>query len=226
MPTLHLLGTGAAVTDPHRTTTMLAFSDVRSTLVVDCGGDVIQRLLAAGFPLFMEKIWLSGRTDPIPVFGISRALDQARRCFETFDTSNWDLPEIRWTEVAHEEGALLLDDASWRVTVTPVAHPVPTIGIRVESVESGGSVAYSCDTEPTEEVVRLARNADILVHEANGEFPGHTSAAQAADIAARAGARRLLLVHLPPALDDASLEPARQVFANVAVGDELGAYAF
>ncbi|MEX0747058.1 MAG: MBL fold metallo-hydrolase, partial [Rhodothermales bacterium] len=98
MARLHLLGTGAAVSDPHRTTTMLAFEEGRETLVVDCGGDVVQRLLAAGidldtiaalivthehpdhvsgFPLFMEKIWLAGRRRPIDVYGIGPASSQA-----------------------------------------------------------------------------------------------------------------------------------------------------
>ena len=51
MPTLHLLGTGAALSDPHRTTTMLAFQGNGSVIVVDCGGDVVQRLMQAGVPL-------------------------------------------------------------------------------------------------------------------------------------------------------------------------------
>ena len=132
MPTLHLLGTGAALSDPHRTTTMLAFADENSTLVVDCGGDVVQRLLAAGidlttiealilthehidhvggFPLFMEKIWLAGRRTPIPVYGIEPALDQARRCFATFDTSRWKgLPDVHWISFPAEPDALVLTD--------------------------------------------------------------------------------------------------------------------
>jgi len=74
---------------------MLAVSDARSTLLVDCGGDVIERVLSAGlevdsiaglivthehpdhvsgFPLLMEKLWLAGRRRPIPVYGIAPAL--------------------------------------------------------------------------------------------------------------------------------------------------------
>ena len=248
MPTLHLLGTGAAVSDAHRTTTMLAFADQDSTLLVDCGGDAIQRLLQAGldpdsiealivthehadhvsgFPLLMEKLWLLGRRRPLPVVGIAPALDQARRCFAAFDTSGWDgLPEIDWREVPQEEDARAWEDECWRVTAAPVEHAKPNIGLRVESSTSGRVVAYSCDTEPSESVVRLAREADILVHEATGARPGHSSAAQAAGMAAKAEARRLLLVHLPPGLSDADLDAARQRFSRVERGEELGAYDF
>lgn len=248
MPTLHLLGTGAALSDPHRTTTMLAFTDHASTVVVDCGGDVVQRLLAAdialdsitalivthehpdhvsGFPLFMEKIWLAGRRTPIQVYGIAPALDQARRCFDTFDTSRWEgLPAIQWCPVPHKADTLLLDDASWHISAAPGVHSVPVIGLRVQSKHSGQIIAYSCDTEPTDTIRDLAREADILVHEATGEGPGHSSAEQAASIAADAHAGRLLLVHLPPGITDDDLRDARSTFAETALGEELGTYSF
>jgi ribonuclease Z len=246
MPSLYLLGTGAAVSDPHRTTTMLAVADEASLIVIDCGGDVVQRLLAAGldpvnltalilthehpdhtsgFPLFMERIWLLGRRAPIPIYGIQPAIDQARRCFDTYNTSTWQgLPERDWHEVPYEPGALVLENDRWRVRAWPVVHPVPTVGLRFEHLPTGRVIAYSCDTEPTDAVVELGRNADILVHEATGEGPGHTSPEDAARQAARAGARRLLLIHLPPGITDADLEPARRHFAATELGEELGRY--
>lgn len=244
--TLYLLGTGAAVSDPHRTTTMLAVSDGASTIAVDCGGDLVQRLLAAGldldtldavvlthehpdhvsgFPLVMEKLWLAGRRHPLPVYGPKTALSQARRIFEQFNTSGWDgLPEIQWHEVELEPGAEVLSSDAWTVTASPVEHSVPTIGLRFESA-NGRTVAYSCDTAPSERVVELAREVDVLVHEATGHTPGvHASAEEAAEIAARAGAGRLLLVHLPPGLSDDDLGDARTWFTETELGEELGAY--
>ena len=250
MATLHLLGTGAALSDPHRTVTMLAVENDASVIVIDCGGDVIQRLMAAGvalerigalivthehadhvsgFPLFMEKIWLAGRRAPIPVHGIAPALAQARRAFESFDTSGWEgLPEIEWREVAEEEGASVLEDEGWTITAAPGKHSVPVVGLRVEDRRRGGVVAYSCDTEPHPPIRELARGADILVHEATGDYEGHSSAAQAAQVAADAGAGRLLLVHVPPAsqLTEATLRDARGTFAALEVGEEGGRYEF
>ena len=227
---------------------MLAFCAGDSTLIVDCGGDVIQRMLAAGidlgtiqamiithehpdhvagFPLFMERIWLWGRRAAIPVYGIPAALDQARRCFEAFDTSGWDgLPEIEWHPVAHAEGALVLEDATWRVTAAPTIHSVPTIGVRVRSKERGRAVAYSCDTAPSEAIVRLAQDAALLIHEATGQGPNHASAEEAAQVAAQANAQQLVLVHLPPGLTDADLAEARTHFSRTTLGEELGSHAF
>lgn len=247
MATLHLLGTGAALSDASRTTTMLAFEEGDSVLVVDCGGDVVQRLLAAevdldhvqalvvthehpdhvsGFPLFMEKIWLAQRRRPIPVHGPAPALAQARRIFEAFDTSGWKgLPEIRWREVPLEEGAPVLEDDRWKVTASPGEHSVPVIALRVEA-KGGGGVAYSSDTEPSGAVTRLARGADILVHEASGDYGGHTTAEGAARVAAEAGAGRLVLVHLPPEVGEDELRAARGHFERTELGEDGARYGF
>jgi ribonuclease Z len=247
MPTLHLLGTGAALSSADRTTTMLAV-EAETVIVVDCGGDVLQRLLAAGldpdriallvithghpdhvsgFPLFMEKIWLAQRRRPIPVCGPSEALDAARRLFEVFDTSGWrGLPEIEWREVAREEGERVWEDDVWRVTATPVEHGVPTMGILVEHRGSSRRVAYSGDTAPSPALVRLAAGADLLVHEATGDFKGHTSAEGAAEIAAEAGVGGLVLVHLPPEIPTEELARARARFAALEIGVDGASHPF
>jgi len=247
MPTLHLLGTGAALSSADRTTTMLAV-EAETIVVVDCGGDVLHRLLAAGldpdriallvithehpdhvsgFPLFMEKIWLAKRRRPIPVCGPAEALDAARRLFEVFDTSGWrGLPEIEWREVARVEGERVWEDDVWRVTATPVEHGVPTLGILVEHRGSGRRMAYSGDTAPSAALTRLAAGADLLVHEATGDFGGHTSARGAAQIAAAAGVGRLVLVHLPPEIPGEEISDARELFAALEVGVDGATHGF
>lgn len=241
---LYLLGTGAAFSDAHRTTTMLAFSDAGRTVVVDCGGDVVQRLQmvdldpaqvdalvlthehpdhVGGFALFMEKIWLAGRRDIVHVYGLAEALDQARRLFETFDTSRWNgLPTIRWHVVAREEEAFVYEDEVWRITASPSDHSVPCIGLRIAHQPSGRVCAYSCDTRPTPAITRMARGADLLLHEATGEGYGHSSAEQAAQVAIEAEVGRLLLIHLPAGFGEGQLEAARTIFPQTEIATECG----
>jgi ribonuclease Z len=248
MPTVHLLGTGAALSSADRTTTMLAFEHINSTIVVDCGGDVVQRLLLAaidvdridalvithehpdhvgGFPLFMEKIWLAGRRRPIPVCGPAAALDQARRAFATFNTRGWKgMPEIEWREVELIEGAEVWREGPWRVTASPGNHSVPVIGIRVEDALGEGVVAYSCDTERSDAIARLAAAADILIHEATGAMPGHTSVQDAAHVARQANVGRLVLVHLPPEVAERDLAEARESFAETELGTDGARHEF
>lgn len=68
----------------------------------------------------------------------------------------------------------------------------------------GRAVVYTGDTRPVESTVEVASGCDLLVHEATfseeeaerAERTGHSTAAEAGDIARRAGARRLVLTHL------------------------------
>lgn len=248
MARLLLLGTGAALSGPDRTTTMLAFDAERSVVVVDCGGDVVQRLLAAdvdldrisllilthahpdhvsGFPLFMEKIWLAKRRHPIPVAGPGSALAAARKAFAAFDTRGWrGLPEIEWRDVPADEGARIWTDEWLQVTSAPGSHGVPSLALRVEAVETGGVVAYSGDTARSDAVARLADGADILVHEATGDFRGHTTPQDAAHVALQAGVGRLVLVHLPPSLSPSDLEEARDSFPRLELGEDGASYVF
>ena len=250
MPSLHFLGTGSAVTDPHRTTTMLAFWDPGSMIVIDCGGDLVQRLQqaalpldqisalilthehpdhVAGFPLMIQKLWLAGRRNPLPVRGIGPALTQARKCFDAFDSSGWeDLFPIHWLEFPHTPAALVLDDTVWRITSTPSLHGVPSVALRIEHLSTGVAAVYSGDTAPSDSVARFASGATLLIHEATGSFSGHSTATDAAHIAAAAKANSLHLVHLPPEsqLNSTQIAAARAIFPNTSKADELQSIDF
>ena len=246
--TVHFLGTGSPLTSAQRTTTMLAFEAGAGPagatfFLVDCGGDAVQRLLVAGldptrveavvlthehpdhiggFALLVEKLWLMGRRDPIPVYGLAPTLAVARRLFEAFDTSSWEgLPPIEWWPIANVAGAAVFERGPFRVVASPVVHAVPTVGLRVEA--GGVAVAYSCDTEPCDNVVALAHGADLLVHEATGHLPGiHSSAVEAAGVAKAAGAKRLVLIHLPPEVYADDLLEAQETFGPTVWADEGG----
>lgn len=95
--------------------------------------------------------------------------------------------------------------AGFELTAIPMEHyTMPTCGLRLTDPGSGAALAYSADTGPTEALVRLARNADLLVCEATlpdgaeeGELRGHLSAAEAVAAFTASRAKRLLLTHRP-----------------------------
>jgi ribonuclease Z len=217
-------------------------------VVVDCGGDAVQRLLAAGaslddldllilthahpdhiggFPLFMEKVWLAKRRRPLDVRGPAPTLEVARRSFEAYETGGWEgLPEIRWHPVPMREGATVWSDDRWEITAAPGQHSLPVIGVRVVDRRGGGVAAYSSDTSRSDAIARLAEGADLLVHEATGDFDGHTSLQDAAHVARQAGVGRLVVVHLPPEIPEDELREARQSFPELYVGEDGAEYGF
>jgi ribonuclease BN (tRNA processing enzyme) len=80
-------------------------------------------------------------------------------------------------------------------------HPDPCFSMRVE--KDSRCFVYIADTGYTEDLVEIARGADLLLCESSlydeyrGRIPGHLTAGEAGQIAAAAGVRRLVLTHLP-----------------------------
>ncbi|HQR39282.1 MAG TPA: ribonuclease Z [Blastocatellia bacterium] len=101
----------------------------------------------------------------------------------------------------------------------------------VDPQRSGLRVAYVTDTGPTDAAVGLARNADLLVHEATytteleseARDRGHSTAADAATVARRANARHLVITHYSPRYEDPRplLAEARAIFPNTTAARDL-----
>jgi ribonuclease BN (tRNA processing enzyme) len=107
----------------------------------------------------------------------------------------------------------------FRVEPVPVVHPVPSYALRVSA--DGATLAYSGDTAACDGLVRAATDADLFLAESSfvdGEdnpVGVHLTGREAAELAARAGVRRLVLTHIPPWHDPhRSLDAAIPVFAG------------
>jgi ribonuclease BN (tRNA processing enzyme) len=97
-------------------------------------------------------------------------------------------------------------------------HPVETLAMRVEG--GGRVLVYSADTAAGWSAEAFGPGTDVLLCEASllaeqaGRAP-HVSGGEAGAMATAAGARRLLLTHLPPGEDEAPrLADAAATFAG------------
>jgi ribonuclease BN (tRNA processing enzyme) len=105
------------------------------------------------------------------------------------------------------------------ITAREVLHPVTAYAIRVEA--DGRSLTYSGDTGACDALDLAARDADVFLSEASfiegAPNPPdlHLTGREAGETATRAGARQLLLTHIPPWHDaEVPLAEAREVYAG------------
>ena len=101
----------------------------------------------------------------------------------------------------------------------------------------GRHIAYVVDTRPTKGIYRLCKDVDLAFmegmflpdHADHAAAKGHLTVDDAARIAARAGVRRAVLVHLSPRYGEDSLEllltAAQKRFQQVVIGREQQVYA-
>lgn len=149
-------------------------------------------------------------------------------------------PAIEVTEV--EQGPVALPGSSVRITVAPTDHrPVePSIAFRFDT--SGVAVVAAGDTVPCDDLDELCRGADALVHTVirkdviaaipvarlQDTLDYHSSPEEAAQTAARAGVRTLVLTHYVPAFEPGSAaadewreRAAAHFDGRIEVGDDL-----
>ena len=110
-------------------------------------------------------------------------------------------------------------------------HAIISYAYRVE--KNNKSVCYSGDTRPTEQLVKLADNCDVLICEST--FPdiyskfadeyGHSTPSEVAKMARDANCQKLVLVHLYPLFAKKvakSIDNMKEIFnKEILIADDL-----
>jgi ribonuclease BN (tRNA processing enzyme) len=143
-----------------------------------------------------------------PARPVLHAPPGARACFRQVVGAwgNEDLVENAF-ELREYDPARGLDVAGLQLTFQHVPHFAPTWAIDMRGGDGGGRFTYGADCSPTQELVDLARDTDLLVIEATLPRPerqgarGHLTPKEAGEHGRRAGARRLVLTHISDELD-------------------------
>lgn len=218
MARLVILGSAAIVPDMEHDNTHMVVEGEESVVLIDCGSNPIARLRKVGIhheqltdmilthfhpdhvlgvPILLNNMWLLGRQRAMRVYGLHHCLNRVEDMMLMFTWDEWpDFFPVAFHKILERPNQFLLENNDFRITSWLVRHYVPTIGVRIENKRNGFVTAYSCDTAPTPSLVDLGRNADLFIHEAAGaDGMGHSSARQAGEIAAAAGAKRLMLIH-------------------------------
>lgn len=146
----------------------------------------------------MILMQLGRRTKPIEIY--SHDADHA-----AFATLAYG--EYMHSHVIAVGDTLALGDLTW--TFGHTTHPVPCLSMHIE--HRGQTLVFTGDTAWNDDLVRIGRNADLLLCESNlyneyfGKIGGHLTAGEAGRLASQCGAKRLVLTHLPQYGDLAQL---------------------
>lgn len=223
--------------------------------VIDCGNGVARQLALADVPLSKLRhifithhhsdhnadygnlillAWTAGLRSRVDTWGPWPIEKMTKLFFEmneydinTRITDEGRVPLIPLVHV-HElmQGGPVMQDENVKVTAALVHHPpvVPAFGYRFDAADR--SIVISGDTAFSDNLVKLAQGADVLVHDAL-YVPGvdrlvsrvpnapalkqsimshHTSAEDAGRVAQAAGVKMLVLSHLVPPDDPAITE--------------------
>lgn len=214
-----ILGSSNAVPHKNHENTHMVVVGQERTVMIDCVSTPVLRLEQAGVdfntltdlilthfhpdhvsgvPLLLMDMWLMGRKRPLNIYGLHHTLDRIEDLMGFYEWESWpDFFPVSFTRLPAAEMTPVFDCDDFSFHSSPVRHLVPTIGLRIQFKHSRKVMAYSCDTEPCEEVIRLAEGADVLIHESSGASRGHSSSAQAGEVASQAEVGRLYLIHYP-----------------------------
>jgi ribonuclease BN (tRNA processing enzyme) len=221
---LTVLGTGTAAPVDDTAASGILVQDGPTAVLFDIGSGIASRLEtsvgAAGLsglvvghfhadhwidiaPLRYKFPWGEPAPRPLPVYlppggrdkleHLAAAIAERPSFFEpAFDIHEYDSGE------PFQIGSL-------RIVPHPVGHYVPAWSMDISNGD-GQRVVYAGDMGPSEDVVALARGADLLILEAtlasgttDDARRGHLDADEAIDHVRRSGVRRGLLVHYPSA---------------------------
>ena len=164
-------------------------------------------------PLLRAVAWADPPRNPLTVHALPGTLDAVLAL---------DRPEVLAGSYRIEpfEAGDTLRIGPFTIETAPLPHPRPNAGLRFTA--GGATLVYTGDCGPSDELVRLARDADVLLAEASysAEVPDGlvgalSSATDAGRQATVAGVGRLVLTHLMPATDpEAAIAAARGAFAG------------
>ena len=274
---LILLGTaGGPTPKPNRAAPAQVIVVNGVSYVVDCGNGVARQMILARLRLgsirgvflthhhsdhnadlgnLILLAWASDLTAEVQMFGPPPLSDMMRQFLamnatdiriRTADEGRPRLDRMISTRDL-TAGGLVMQDANVRVTAAIVNHPpvTPSFAYRFDCPDR--SIVISGDTAPSDALIRLARGADVLVHEVMhvpsietliaGEtnaktlrehlLASHTTTEQVGRIATEAGVKTLVLSHFVPGgapflSDEAWLDAVRPNYSGrIIVGRDL-----
>jgi len=215
-----VLGSGTAIPVPDRFPAGYLLRTDRITAMVDCGPGSLRRLAQAGVDLaaldavFLTHFHTDHCADVGPLlFALRNPAYAGRKPLHLFAAQglerHLEILATAWPWAVAKDYELRVKELSpgrfefgdLQVRVLPIRHTAQSLGYRFTD-PNGYSAAFSGDADQCDELVELARDADLFVCDAafpdEGRVDGHLTPGLAGQHAQRANARTLVLTHFYP----------------------------
>ena len=149
-----------------------------------------------GLPLLILRFWEMNRRTPLTIVGQKGIADKITLALELAYPGLQD--RLSFSLVYREimpGPSQQINGFVWQTAYNE--HSQPCQALRLAN--SNRSLFYSGDGRPTPATLALAKDCDIIIHEAyrfQEETPGHGSITECIEFAEKAGAARLALLHI------------------------------
>jgi ribonuclease BN (tRNA processing enzyme) len=232
---IRFLGTGNAFADGGRSHACIHVEATGASLLLDCGGSSLPAIKKAldpatiqaiaishlhgdhfgGIPFFVMEQHFAGRTAPLAIGGPRDLQGRSTRAGEALfkDFFGVITPEYGPSFVTLGESPVVLGGAE--VSAHPVKHVAESDPHGLRARVDGKLIAYSGDARWSEELVTLAKGADLFICEATNfskSDPAHLSYRELMANRTKLDCGRIILTHLgretQAHLAELELEPA------------------
>jgi len=228
-----ILGSGTCIPSLRRSSCSILTKIRDNFLVFDSGAGTIHKLLENGIEIFEVSFVFYSHFHPdhtgelVPFLFANKYPDGSRRKIPLtlmagrgFAKFYDNLKNVygHWIELApglldivefDNTGYDIREFDDFKVESLPVDHNPESIAFRITS-SGGTSMVYSGDTDFSENLVTLSKDADLLICESalpdELKVKGHLTPSLAGEIADRANVRKLVLTHFYPECDQVDIE--------------------
>jgi ribonuclease BN (tRNA processing enzyme) len=220
---LYILGSGTCIPYERRGSSGYALRLPKSTVLLDCGNGTTWKLGRVGINylevdhIFLSHLHPDHTADLIPFLFATKYARESKRGkrlsiwggegFKAFFSAlekaynGWITPDCLSLEEI-KEGIMEFDD--FTLSVRKTLHIESSLALRIES--GGKSLVYSGDTDYSESLVELAKDADALVIECSMpddlKVKGHLTPTEVIRIANESKAKKVIVSHLYPICDE------------------------
>jgi len=237
------LGTSAAIPTKHRSLPSIHVKLDKTAILLDCGDGTTKRIVDSGRSIFkinavllshlhsdhlfgLPALWnsmsLLKRTQELQIYGPKGTFETIRKLM---DVDSREIPFVISIKDLEPNDTFNIGKVS--VSCAKAEHGVPALAYRLES--DGKSMVYTGDTKPSKNIEKLAKDANVLIHDStflspnDAERYNHSTPEQAAKVAKNANVGKLVLTHLSQKHRNPTdfIEQARTNFDNVILAEDL-----